>query len=121
MTKKTKFILGMLFLIIIAVWYFMYRSKRGLSLVPGSSSLSPGTQTVNMFPNNPNAGTDNFSLRLGSKGPRVAKVQQALNTMKGANLIVDGVFGASTEAALVKYYNTVGVDQWNYTNTFKLT
>ena len=57
-------------------------------------------------------GNDNFPLQEGSKGTRVKELQIALNkvienpekygawSFSGGKLAVDGVFGASTKAAL---------------------
>ena len=44
----------------------------------------------------------NCELRLGHKGDRVRKLQRELNA-KGANLTVDGDYGATTAAAVKKY------------------
>lgn len=43
-------------------------------------------------------------LRHGSRGEDVVKLQKTLN-QTGANLVVDGIFGPKTEAA-VKYFQT---------------
>jgi hypothetical protein len=54
-------------------------------------------------------GNDQFPLKKGSKGQRVARVQMLLNRW-GAGLTEDGVFGANTEKALSKYYDITSVE-----------
>lgn len=41
-------------------------------------------------------------MKVGSRGAEVSELQKFLNT-KGANLVVDGVFGPLTKAAVVKF------------------
>lgn len=48
------------------------------------------------------------TLREGDSGTAVAELQRLLNA-KGANLIVDGIFGASTQTAVIKFQQSNGL------------
>ena len=48
-------------------------------------------------------------LRMGSLGPAVALLQLALNRAQGAQLVPDGVFGAQTESALLRFQREHGL------------
>ncbi|NJL41625.1 MAG: peptidoglycan-binding protein [Leptolyngbyaceae cyanobacterium RM2_2_4] len=48
------------------------------------------------------------TLRQGSSGAAVSKLQQLLNT-KGANITVDGDFGSATRAAVLKFQQQNGL------------
>ncbi|MEM6403770.1 MAG: peptidoglycan-binding protein [Cyanobacteria bacterium P01_D01_bin.116] len=70
--------------------------------------------------------TQNPTLKNGSQGEDVKKVQQILNVAINANLTVDGVFGSNTEKA-VKQFQTnnnlssdgvVGPQTWAALNEF---
>ena len=46
------------------------------------------------------AANDDFPLKKGSKGERVKKLQEFLNNNNNESLVVDGIFGSKTEAAV---------------------
>lgn len=46
------------------------------------------------------AANDDFPLKKGSRGERVKKLQEFLNNMNNESLVVDGIFGSKTEAAV---------------------
>lgn len=48
-------------------------------------------------------------LRLGSRGAAVARWQRNLNRVHGAGLATDGVFGAGTHAATVRFQRSAGL------------
>ena len=48
------------------------------------------------------------TLRQGDSGSAVSELQRLLNA-KGANLVVDGIFGASTQIAVVKFQQSRGL------------
>ncbi|EAW38868.1 peptidoglycan-binding protein [Lyngbya sp. PCC 8106] len=48
-------------------------------------------------------------LRQGSKGEDVIQIQNNLNNYSGENLVVDGVFGNATEAAIKKFQAEKGL------------
>lgn len=60
-------------------------------------------------------------LRRGSQGEDVIKVQTNLNEYSGENLVIDGIFGAATEAAVKRFQSQkglkvdgiVGLRTWN--------
>lgn len=60
------------------------------------------------FKNNQNNTSDEFPLKLGSKGPKVLKMQKFLNTKFKANIQEDSEFGNETEKAL---NNAIGKKQ----------
>ena len=43
---------------------------------------------------------DDFPLKKGSRGERVEKLQEFLNKTNNESLVVDGIFGSKTEAAV---------------------
>lgn len=47
-------------------------------------------------------------LRRGSQGQAVKNIQAQLNIF-GAKLVVDGIFGAATEAAVKKFQSEMGL------------
>ena len=48
-------------------------------------------------------------LRRGSTGPAVRSLQSTLNAWGGARLLVDGVFGPVTEAAVIRFQKAHGL------------
>ncbi len=62
------------------------------------------TSTASLTP----PGTQSSTLRRGSQGDRVRDLQRALNR-NGANLAVDGVYGANTEQAVIRYQQQRGL------------
>lgn len=46
------------------------------------------------------AANDDFPLKKGSRGERVKKLQEFLNKTNNETLVVDGIFGSKTEAAV---------------------
>jgi len=63
-----------------------------------------------------------FSLRQGERGDSVRQIQTCLNRVNSAGLVVDGVFGPLTHAAVVNYQSAngltadgiVGTITWNH-------
>jgi len=47
--------------------------------------------------------SDPAHILPGARGPHVAKIQQALNQASGARIVVDGVYGAATAAAVADF------------------
>lgn len=78
----------------------------GVPGVPGNTGINP----VNM----------GLNLRNGSRGQEVSILQTLLNG-DGANppLVVDGIFGAKTEAALFKIKGVKEIRLKDYTSTKK--
>ena len=78
----------------------------GVPSVPGNTGVNP----VNM----------GLNLRNGSRGQEVSILQTLLNG-DGANppLVVDGIFGAKTEAALFKIKGVKEIRLKDYTSTKK--
>lgn len=48
-------------------------------------------------------------LRIGSTGPEVEKAQQQLKALGFDPGIIDGIFGANTEAAVIAFQQTKGL------------
>ena len=47
--------------------------------------------------------SDSAHIMLGSAGPHVAKIQQALIELDGATISVDSIYGPATAAAVLAY------------------
>jgi hypothetical protein len=81
-------------------------AERGIALY--QKAQPGGPESPKPEPPAPPAQTpDALPLRLGSKGPRVTFLQEALNRIGGFGLKVDGKFGPKTVAALK---STVTID-----------
>ncbi len=72
-----------------------------------------GTKTLNALSQATSVPIDVLNslplLRRGSQGEDVKKVQYNLNNNYGAKLVVDGIFGPATEAAVKKFQSEMGL------------
>lgn len=92
MQKSTKIIIGIVIVSAIVAAIIIVQGKKAKAS-PVSEAAAIANESV-------------FPLKNGvMNSQNVAALQKHLNG-KGANLEVDGDFGALTEAALMKYYNT---------------
>ena len=62
--------------------------------------------------------TSSFPLKMGSRGDNVKKWQTYLNG-KGADLVVDGVWGPKTEAASLKYQQLNSISEYYFNRVVK--
>jgi len=94
MTKKTKIILVVVAILLVAVIsYFIFRKKASANTV----ATIPAADTSNKPITN-----DNFPLNVGSQGENVKRLQMALNRIKPTDkLIEDGVFASKTRVKLL--------------------
>ena len=99
MKKSTKYIvLAILILAFVAiVWY--YRADLFSSFSTGSMGAIPVPSE--------------FPLAQGSRGSKVTALQNALNA-RGESLVVDGIFGSLTLAALQRQFNVSQVSETLY-------
>lgn len=67
----------------------------------------------------PNKG-DSFPLTVGSRGDRVKKLQQALNTLFDSKLSTDGIFGPKTKTALTSNKQSANVSEEEYNTLIDL-
>jgi len=75
------------------------RLRKELGIGPpstGGGTTSTGGNTQS----NTSSANDTFPLKKGSKGLRVKKLQDFLNKENNESLVVDGIFGSKTEAAV---------------------
>lgn len=79
-----------------------YYKRKAQSAADATEPKENATTSIfNIF----SSGGDSFPLKRGSKGPRVSKLQQALQKLVGQDAMakfggIDGVFGSGTEGAL---------------------
>jgi hypothetical protein len=115
--KKIVIILVIVALIIAAYYFFAKDFISGLlnkqsaiePAINGGFNIAPAPPVVN----------DNFPLGIGSRGPNVKYLQQALNTInekfpnnnKYDALVTDGEFGQKTQTALLLLIGTSVFDQ----------
>ena len=108
---KKKIIITIVILAILGVAAFFIYKKVKQKNQTGTGSIGSGS------------GTTGFPLKQGSRGKEVENVQKALNQVNQQSaftaLIVDGIFGPKTEAAL---QSTLGLKQLTKTqyNKFML-
>jgi hypothetical protein len=87
-----------------AAAYFIIKKRKQKQLLPPGTPVNESTNgnfkpvTTNQVSNSPVK--SDFPLQIGSRGENVKKVQTFLNQKINAGLIVDGVFGAKTAAAV---------------------
>jgi|GEM_PF-2043008 len=101
--KKVIIVIVLILLVIgIAIGYSVYQKKKRKALMEGAteggSTKVPGTGTGGT----PVQYSDEFPLKIGSKGNNVTALQYAINEgcpEVGSKIAVDGVFGPQTEAA----------------------
>lgn len=93
--KKIIIIIAVIALITALILYFRKRSKDKAAAVQEPEPNSPGTIVRPLVPLYP--------FQQGSQGEIIKKIQKALNLSFEAGLVVDGIYGPKTEAALVRY------------------
>jgi peptidoglycan hydrolase-like protein with peptidoglycan-binding domain len=105
-----------------AVAVQQFQQSRGISAngVVGSTTLLALNSNVPVIPSNPSS--DDI-LRLGSRGPAVQLLQGQLQRLGYYTGIVDGVFGRSTQQAVINFQRAYGITatgQVGPTTTFYL-
>ena len=85
-------------------WEALYSAYRGMLASLPTGYFSDSTEPYPGFP-----------VRLGSRGEEVRRIQQYLNVISGAYpqipmLLEDGVFGASTQAAVLAFQSLFGLE-----------
>ena len=104
------FIIIVVIISLIVAAYFLLKDKIfGKSDSKGDKPNTPAgsSQVIN-------SGTDEFPLKVGSKGLKVKQLQAGLNLKNNAKLDVDGKFGSKTQSALKKYYGITSLSQYDY-------
>ena len=128
--KKILIITAILAVIGVTIWLLLRGRKSGVpSVTPGNTnngSNSSGNNNTGI-----NYATDNFPLKLWSRGANVKRLQIHLNGLiENANrnfndligiprdplLVVDGAFGPKTEARVVQYFNVREVSRELFTS-----
>lgn len=94
---------------LIAKNYLFPKKDKTTPPQPNNPSSSTKT-TADTFVSGTTTVTDAFPLKIGSKGANVTKLQNALGIENLGGSSIDGVFGAKTEAAVVKFLNKKTVD-----------
>jgi len=74
----------------------LIRRRRAITMVNKIASDDSSTTSAPT----PSATSDAFPLKRGLKGDRVKALQAYLNNYSSAGLVVDGIFGSKTEAAV---------------------
>jgi len=114
MKKNTKWIIIAVVVVIVAVAAYVYMKKRkesqamqpeGIPRKPGPTNTPPtgGPNVPKGTTGTPGkagvaaAGKPSFPLKMGSKGPAVARLQ------KGLGIADDGIWGSGTENAVYNY------------------
>lgn len=125
MTRK-KIIIGVVLLVIVAasVWYLFFRKPKVTEItiapLPGNTGGSTNTGTkpktgttntnttqVSTTPPPAVSVNENFPLQVGSNGPRVALLQNALKRIKPSlTLPSNGIFDEATRIATITYVGT---------------
>jgi len=106
--KKSKNIIAIVLVAIIGTVIFWKRDliKEKFEKVTNPKSKNSPEQNVlpspQAAPGITYTNSDKFPLKLGSSGPKVKGLQQALNRNFNAGLQIDGNFGLQTEKALEK-------------------
>ena len=115
--------------------YFMFRKKPGTvvgsiigevqnKISPSSSYTAPTTTNVSSSNTSTKTVTSaTFPLKKGSRGDEVKNLQTVLNVLYkdviGTQLVVDGIFGSKTEAALKAATGKTTISQDEYYNLSK--
>lgn len=103
MSNRTKIIIIILALLITIAAYIVLRKPKVTGQNPVSQPLADNSG--NGVPRT--TSNDSFPLQLGSSGPNVKYLQNALNKIRPLNkLVVDGILGANTRQALLVSVDT---------------
>ena len=109
---KKKIIIAAIVLIVLITAFYFYKKNAAVTKTdePAPPQIIPGTNisTENLV------SSDEFPLKVGSKGENVTYLQKALKTL-GANIIVDGDFGQQTYSAIL-----LTIDTKSYPVTVKI-
>ena len=122
MTPKTKKIILIALPLMLGtgflIWYLTRKKSTGAyipEIAPEKAKVKPKSEPKPAEIKASNA----YPLKNGVyNSALVAQLQKILNS-KGAKLVVDGDFGAKTEAALLKYYGKKQIDSATDLNAFK--
>lgn len=127
MDKKTKvIILGGAALVTGTAAYYVVKKQKAKKLLQQSSSYNQmntlpvnssnsGTYTVNnQLTTSNTSASAGFPLQTGSRGENVKTLQRTLNSKINAGLVVDGIFGAKTAAALQKAIGKSSITQMDF-------
>jgi len=108
LSASTWIIIGIVLLIIIAIIiYVRNKSKDSVNGVSMDKTLSQNLQSTQAPSISP------FPLTMGSRGSEVKSVQKYVNG-KGESLVVDGIWGPLTDAAVLKVLKVSSVSQELY-------
>lgn len=115
LSKQNKILIGVLITIAIIAFVMWPKKSKAYTAPTNSNPLNPsnnsGGGNVKPIVQTPVLGVpanvkDNFPLKVGSQGDKVARIQRIINytfdklKMNKTKLVEDGKFGAKTEAAV---------------------
>lgn len=108
MSKKKVIIVCVAVAVIVAAVVFVIVRRRKQKLSEGTADGSSGSATSDSgnggnYRRVDTADKPSFPIKRGDRGEVVKSIQKALNTVQKSGLVVDGIFGSNTEAALVAY------------------
>ena len=92
-----------------AIYWFFIKGKTASATTDKNTAVQPtgtasGTTKTTGTKSTAALGNAEFPLKQGSKGQQVLHVQAYLNIIKGEKLVLDGIFGPATEAAITRAY-----------------
>ena len=97
---KIWFIIGLVVLILVTAYYYIFIHNATDSNLASSLDKTPSGNKKAVLPN-PNT-TLQFPIRQGDVGKQVKQLQRYLNTKYQAGLVVDGVWGEKTQTSFEK-------------------
>lgn len=89
--------------IVLIIMYFKNKNKTTTTTIKTQNNNTTTSYSQPVFP-----------LVYGSTGNEVKKVQTYLNTKYGEKLVVDGIWGALTQAAVAKNLGLSGITKTYY-------
>ncbi len=107
MSKKKVIIITAAAMVIvsIAVWLIVRQKRKGTdNTLQRDAGSTTGSTTTKWTIKNLDDSEIDWPIKRGDAGTIVTNIQNGLNSKYGAGLVVDGKFGAKTEAALLKYF-----------------
>ncbi len=113
-SPTTWIIIGIVLLVIIAIIIYSKNKSATNTLNTNSSVSSSNNLNTNVANSTP---VSAFPLKYGSRGNEVKALQAFLNTNYNEKLVVDGIWGPLTGAAVLKDLKTETVTQGQYDST----